>query len=194
MNLTEKALEIATRAHNGQFRRDGKTPYISHPVAVSGIVSGWIEGFVSGKKIHYSNFLIRKASNYYNSINTEANVKTFIELFKIISIAHDVFEDSDLFTLTEFRSILENENAGNPEYPDSFFVIIKDSLKLLTHDEKDSYLDYILKIKGDYFASVVKIGDITHNISTRKDINAGDAGKAKLAVDKYRLAEYILLN
>lgn len=29
------ALEIATHAHEGQFRKDGVTPYITHPVAVA---------------------------------------------------------------------------------------------------------------------------------------------------------------
>lgn len=32
--LVEKAREIATIAHEGQFRRDGTTPYINHPEAV----------------------------------------------------------------------------------------------------------------------------------------------------------------
>lgn len=31
----EIALKIATKAHENQFRRDGKTPYINHPVAVA---------------------------------------------------------------------------------------------------------------------------------------------------------------
>jgi len=35
--LTRRTLEIATAAHAGQFRRDGK-PYISHPVAVAALV------------------------------------------------------------------------------------------------------------------------------------------------------------
>ena len=33
--LVETALHIALQAHNGQFRRDGKTPYIKHPIAVA---------------------------------------------------------------------------------------------------------------------------------------------------------------
>ena len=34
-NLVELARRIATAAHQGQFRRDGKTPYIEHPAAVA---------------------------------------------------------------------------------------------------------------------------------------------------------------
>lgn len=33
--LIETAKRIAQRAHSGQFRRDGSTPYISHPAAVA---------------------------------------------------------------------------------------------------------------------------------------------------------------
>lgn len=33
--LVQNALELAERAHAGQYRRDGKTPYIVHPVRVA---------------------------------------------------------------------------------------------------------------------------------------------------------------
>src|SRR3989344_6154320 len=36
--LTERAREVATRAHAGQFRKDGKTPYITHHAAVVGLL------------------------------------------------------------------------------------------------------------------------------------------------------------
>jgi len=39
MNQIELAREIATKAHAGQFRRDGVTPYITHPEAVASRVS-----------------------------------------------------------------------------------------------------------------------------------------------------------
>jgi len=32
---THKAYSLAKKAHEGQFRRDGTTPYFSHPVAVA---------------------------------------------------------------------------------------------------------------------------------------------------------------
>lgn len=33
--VDELALELATKYHTGQFRNDGTTPYISHPIAVA---------------------------------------------------------------------------------------------------------------------------------------------------------------
>lgn len=35
MDLVEIARTIATQAHEGQFRRDGVTPYMEHPAAVA---------------------------------------------------------------------------------------------------------------------------------------------------------------
>lgn len=38
MNLVEKAEEFARNAHRGQFRRDGITPYITHPEKVASLL------------------------------------------------------------------------------------------------------------------------------------------------------------
>jgi len=40
MELTKLAEEIARKAHEGQFRRDKKTPYIVHPALVAQKVAG----------------------------------------------------------------------------------------------------------------------------------------------------------
>lgn len=34
-NLIERALQVATMAHEGQMRRDGVTPYITHPTRLA---------------------------------------------------------------------------------------------------------------------------------------------------------------
>jgi len=35
MNLVVTAKQIASRAHSGQYRKDGYTPYVNHPAAVA---------------------------------------------------------------------------------------------------------------------------------------------------------------
>lgn len=48
-NIVNIARELAIHFHDGQFRRDGVTPYIIHPQSVAnrvrGVVSGWNEAF-----------------------------------------------------------------------------------------------------------------------------------------------------
>lgn len=40
MNIIEISKQVASRAHSGQHRRDGWTPYISHPAAVADKLAG----------------------------------------------------------------------------------------------------------------------------------------------------------
>lgn len=44
----QKAAEYAAKAHEGQFRKNSKTPYIRHPQHVAGLV----DGFLKGHKLH----------------------------------------------------------------------------------------------------------------------------------------------
>lgn len=41
MDLIDTARELARRAHQGQTRKDGVTPYIEHPLAVAATLSGY---------------------------------------------------------------------------------------------------------------------------------------------------------
>ncbi len=41
MHLIDTARELARRAHAGQTRKDGVTPYIEHPLAVAATLSGY---------------------------------------------------------------------------------------------------------------------------------------------------------
>lgn len=77
--MTEKvqqALEFATKAHEGQFRKNSKLPYITHPIAVREIAIGL---FVSdGVKFLYS------------------KADWLKEQIEIVSLLHDVLEDTEV--------------------------------------------------------------------------------------------------
>lgn len=65
-DLVKLALKIATEAHKGQFRHDGKTLYVTHPIAVA-------------KKF--------KISIKYD--------KYLSEVLQAIALLHDVIEDTN---------------------------------------------------------------------------------------------------
>jgi (p)ppGpp synthase/HD superfamily hydrolase len=52
MDLKEKALQLATKAHAGQFRRDGVTPYINHPIAVAEKLKDEREEVIAAAALH----------------------------------------------------------------------------------------------------------------------------------------------
>lgn len=54
MDLIEKAIQVATLAHNGQYRKNSKIPYISHPVAVGLILlkAGYSDELVAAGILH----------------------------------------------------------------------------------------------------------------------------------------------
>lgn len=69
---------------------------------------------------------------------------------QLAAVLHDVVEDSD-FT---FETLQE---AGIPEE-------VIETLKLLTHQETDSYEAYVSKIKPHPVARKVKLADLTDNM------------------------------
>ncbi|WP_079508923.1 HD domain-containing protein [Mesobacillus jeotgali] len=54
MNLIDKALQIASEAHEGQYRKNTIIPYISHPVAVGMIIqkAGYSDEMVAAAILH----------------------------------------------------------------------------------------------------------------------------------------------
>ncbi|MFT9598123.1 HD domain-containing protein [Mesobacillus sp.] len=54
MDLIDKALQIASMAHEGQYRKNTKIPYIAHPVAVGMILqkAGYSEEMVAAGILH----------------------------------------------------------------------------------------------------------------------------------------------
>jgi (p)ppGpp synthase/HD superfamily hydrolase len=66
----------------------------------------------------------------------------------IVAILHDVVEDTDV-TFEELEKEFSNK--------------IIEALKLLTHDKKVPYDEYIVKLKNNPIAKKVKLADLKHN-------------------------------
>lgn len=52
MDIIENARTVAERAHRGQFRRDGTTPYLSHPAGVAGILNDEAPEVIAAAWLH----------------------------------------------------------------------------------------------------------------------------------------------
>lgn len=128
--LINKAYAIAVEAHEGQYRRDGKTPYITHPIAVA---------------------------MCFND-----------PILKSIAYLHDVIEDTDV-------TIGYLLKQGIP-------MIVVNAVVVLTKRDGENYLDYILRVKNNPYAILIKIQDIKHNYSTVQ----------KSKQERYDMALYIL--
>ena len=67
----------------------------------------------------------------------------------IVALLHDVVEDTD-YTLSDLRKM-------------GFAQTVIDALSLLTHDPEVEYIDYVLAIKENPIAKIVKLADLRHN-------------------------------
>lgn len=159
--IIKKAIEFNTIAHKGQFRKDGKE-YITHPIAVMEISK-----VIGSKRILY--------------YNHDESTRFIIS---ILAIGHDAAgEDVEKYKNNEELYVEDlNKFIGNKldDYLKTQFITV---FKLLNRNYSDNYFEYIMKIKGNYLATIVKLSDLAHNMSDLQE------GSLK---DKYRLAEYIL--
>lgn len=124
------------------------------------------EGQVDKAGVAYINHPCRVAANVGE--NTSAI---------IVALLHDVAEDTTL-TLDELKKKipLTDDEA--------------DALKLLTHDEKIPYLEYVAQLKSNELARTVKAADLKHNSDLSRIKNPAPKDFAR--VEKYKSALKIL--
>lgn len=69
-------------------------------------------------------------------------------------------------TVGYLHDILEDTDCTAQELEEKFGAKVSNTVKLLTRDKNDSYMDYIDKIanSGNYEAMAVKIADLLHNL------------------------------
>lgn len=89
----------------------------------------------------------------------------------IVALLHDTVEDSDV-SFEELEKI----------FPET----VIEALKLLTHDKKVDYMDYIRNIKNNPIARNVKLLDLKHNSDETRMQEL--TKKDKERIEKYRCA------
>jgi (p)ppGpp synthase/HD superfamily hydrolase len=164
--IIQRAIEFATICHEGQFRKDKKTPYATHPIAVMGIsVKLYEEGYCLVKDINLDTYLTNRL------------------YVALLGLGHDSAEDVEKYKNNEEQYVYDlNIFLGNV-LNSNFCENLVEDFKLLNKNYSKNYLHYITKMLGHPFVILVKRGDLTHNMSDLQE------GSLK---DKYRLAEYIL--
>lgn len=162
-DLTCRALDFAIKAHDRQYRADGKTPYIEHPLEVARLFRSHWETDVSW--LDWTNrFYPDKDAAMYRGI-----------------------------ALCEVHDSIENGGATFEDLRAAGLGDLEDELNLLTRGSEQSYLSYLLAIKGYMHISVlpylVKLADIETN---EKDLVNLPLARRKWAATKYEMARWIL--
>ena len=136
-------------------KRNDGSPYINHIIAVAEITKSY-----RGKYIYSDDLII---------------------ILQILA-HHDHSEDLGIPEEEIINTFIDNGFIikDSPEYN-----LLTDSLYLLNKHHFDSYFHYIMAIKENFLASLVKRADLTHNLS---DLKPGTLR------DKYELAKWILEN
>ena len=95
-----------------------------------------------------------------------------------VALLHDVVEDTDM----TFEQL---EAEGFP--PE-----VITALRLMTHDERTPYLDYVAELKKNPLAAAVKLADLQHNSDLTRLDHADE--NAMRRVEKYKKAIALLTN
>lgn len=92
------------------------------------------------------------------------------EATTVCALLHDVVEDTDL-TIEDLEAL-------------GFLPECIEALKLLTHDERVPYMEYVKKIAQNPIARAVKLADLLHN-SDRTRIDGEPNERMKARWNKY---------
>lgn len=88
------------------------------------------------------------------------------------AVLHDVIEDSET-TLEDLRA-------------EGFSEAVLEAVRLMTHDEADSYEAYVRKLKPNPMARKIKLADLEHNMDIRRMDRVQEKDMARL--ERYRAA------
>lgn len=140
----------------------------------------------------YTN-LTRKAMNIAYEKHHGAQDKSGVPyIFHPYHLAEQMGNDEYAICVALLHDVVEDTDMTFEELASSFPKPIIDALRLLTHNEKDDYLEvYIPAIKNNPLALNVKIADLQHNLDkTRLTPPANDKEKQwnEMRIEKYNTA------
>lgn len=140
----------------------------------------------------YTN-LTRKAMNIAYEKHHGAQDKSGVPyIFHPYHLAEQMGNDEYAICVALLHDVVEDTDMTFEELASSFPKPIIDALRLLTHNEKDDYLEvYIPAIKNNPLALKVKIADLQHNLDkTRLTPPANDKEKQwnEMRIEKYNTA------
>lgn len=163
--LTRAALAYATAGHANQTRWDPKVPFITHPIRVA------------QKAIALYDETYTKLA--FLDARTMAVVKRERELVYVVSLSHDLAEDSPGYTEKGIAQHFFDLGLINQ----TEWGQIVDALTRLNKHRSTDYLAFTLAAKGFWLSRLVKCADIADNLA--------DQAKGSVAA-KYQLALHIL--
>lgn len=96
----------------------------------------------------------------------------------VVALLHDVLEDTEI-TLNELREAGYGEN-------------VLEALQLLCHEDGVPYMEYIIRLRENRLAKIVKLADLQHN-SDLSRLDVADE-RAVARREKYLAAMQLLMN
>ncbi len=94
----------------------------------------------------------------------------------VVALLHDVVEDTS-YAIEDLREM------GFPEP-------VLEAIRLMTHDDGESYLDYVARLKANPIARAVKLADLQHNSDLTRLDTVDERALAR--VEKYKKAIALL--
>lgn len=93
MNLVAIAAQFASRAHSGQHRRDGITPYINHPAAVADRLKGESEVVIATAWLHD---VLEDTDATADEMRAAGIPDSVVHAVEVLTKSEDVFYESYL--------------------------------------------------------------------------------------------------
>lgn len=115
-------------------------------------------------------------NDYFEHLERVASSVTSDEL-KIVAFLHDILEDTKFIALEELKEIFGEE--------------ISEAIFAITKQTDEDYSDYLLRVKENKLARLVKLADLEDN-SKESRLSKLDIDKAKKLSDKYKVAKSFL--